>query len=147
MGLVVSGGNHDNWDTLAKLPVEDDGMATWRSRIRVLPRGGRTKIEGLAVAALGGAFSVDYEHRTKGRDWWANEEPTAVEAIALVAGGPIDILITHDSPAGVPPKSDFDLPPELVEKAERTCILLREVVDATTVPPRILRPLASEADP
>lgn len=134
MTLIVSGGNHDNWETLAKLPVEDDGLATVRSNIRVLPRGSRTKIEGLAVGALGGAFSVDYEHRTEGKDWWANEEPTAAEARALVAGGPIDILITHDAPAGVPLKGDFELRPDLVEKAEHTRLLLREVVNAIAVP-------------
>lgn len=37
--LIVSGGNHDNWETLAKLPVEPDGTAAVRSNIRVLPRG------------------------------------------------------------------------------------------------------------
>jgi predicted phosphodiesterase len=35
--LIVSGGNHDNWETLEKLPVHDDGLATFRSNIRVLP--------------------------------------------------------------------------------------------------------------
>jgi hypothetical protein len=70
--LVVSGGNHDNWDTLAKLNVESDGLATIRSNIRVLPRGGRTTLEGLTVGGLGGAFSVDYQQRTEGKDWWQN---------------------------------------------------------------------------
>lgn len=134
MTLVVSGGKHDNWETIAKLPAEDDGMGTVRSNIRVLPRGGRTEIEGLAVGALGGAFSVDYEHRTAGKDWWASEEPTPAEAKGLVAGGPIDILITHDAPAGVPLKGDFELRPELSKKAEETRVLLREVVDLMGVP-------------
>ncbi|GAA1127051.1 metallophosphoesterase [Arthrobacter flavus] len=40
--LVVSVGNHDNHDSVAKLKVEDDGLATFRSNIRILPRGGRT---------------------------------------------------------------------------------------------------------
>lgn len=132
--LVISGGNHDNWETIARLPVDDDGTATIRSNIRVLPRGGRTVIEGLVVGALGGAFSVDYRHRTPSKDWWANEEPTAEEADALIAGGPLDLLITHDAPAGVPLKGDFELQPELAEKAERTRVLLREVVDSLRVP-------------
>lgn len=132
--LVVSGGNHDNWDTLEKLLVEDDGLATIRSNIRVLPRGGRTMIEGLAVGGLGGAFSVDYEYRTEAKNWWANEEPTHEEADALVAGGPLDILITHDAPTGVPLTGDFRLSPELTEKANRTRNLLREVVDSLAVP-------------
>jgi hypothetical protein len=109
--LIVSGGNHDNWETLEKLPVEANGLATFRSNIGVLPRGGRAEISGLVVGALGGAFSVDQDHRAQGRDWWSNEEPTPEEALILVAGGPLDVLITHDAPAGVPLKGDFDLPP------------------------------------
>lgn len=132
--LIVSGGNHDNWETLASLLVEPDGTAAVRSHIRVLPRGGRTTIEGLVVGGLGGAFSVDYQHRTEGKDWWSTEEPTQEEAQKLVAGGPLDILITHDAPAGVPLKGDFRLSPEMAERAKRTRLLLRQVVDSLAVP-------------
>lgn len=132
--LVVSGGNHDNWETLDTLIAEEDGLANIGSNIRVLPRGGRTVIQGLAVGGLGGAFSVDYEYRTEGKDWWAREEPTRLEAEALVNGGHLDILITHDAPAGVPLRGDFQLSPEMIEKADRTRNLLREVVDVLTVP-------------
>ena len=132
--LIVSGGNHDNWDTLQKLAVDSDGMATVRSNIRVLPRGGRTLLEGLAIGGLGGAFSVDYQHRTVGKDWWRTEEPTPEEAAALVAGGPLDVLITHEAPSGVPLDGDFQLSVELTAKAERTRVLLKEVVDSITVP-------------
>jgi hypothetical protein len=132
--LVVSGGNHDNWKTLAALPVESDGTAAFRSNIRILPRGGRTVIEGLVIGALGGACSVDSEYRTEGKDWWRNEEPTIEEAAKLVDGGPLDILITHDVPLGVPLKGDFELRPEVAERAERTRVLLRQVVDSLAVP-------------
>lgn len=132
--LIISGGNHDNWDTLEKLPVDSDGMATVRSNIRVLPRGGRTVLEGLTIGGLGGAFSVDYRHRTVGKDWWRTEEPTPQEAVALVAGGPLDILISHDAPSGVPLNGDFQLDAELTAKAERTRVLLRDVADSITVP-------------
>lgn len=128
--LIVSGGNHDNWDTLEKLPVEEDGLATFRSNIRVLPRGGRTEIAGLVVGGLGGAFSVDQEHRTEGKDWWRNEEPTSEDAQRLIAEGPVDVLITHDAPAGFPLTSEFGLPPEIISQAEQTRILLREVTDS-----------------
>jgi hypothetical protein len=132
--LIVSGGNHDNWETLGKLPIEADGLASVRSHIKVLPRGGRATMDGLVIGALGGAFSVDYEHRTEGKDWWSNEEPTREEAENLIAGGSLDILITHDAPAGVPLKGDFELRPELAERAERTRLLLRQVVDCLAVP-------------
>jgi hypothetical protein len=132
--LIVSGGNHDNWDTLDQMAIEADGLASARSNIKVLPRGGRTTLDGVVVGALGGAFSVDYEHRTEGKDWWSNEEPTPSEAEKLMAGGPVDILIAHDAPSGVPLKGDFELGPELAEQAERTRLLVRQVVDALAVP-------------
>lgn len=127
--LIVSGGNHDNWDTLSKLSTDADGLATFRSNIRILPRGGRTWIAGLEVGGLGGAYSVDQEYRTQGRDWWSNEEPTRADAERLLNGGPVDVLITHDAPAGVDVKSKFELPPEVANRADRTRALLREVVD------------------
>ncbi|WP_284753200.1 metallophosphoesterase [Arthrobacter sp. efr-133-R2A-120] len=132
--LIVSGGNHDNWETLTKLPVGEAGTAFVRSNIRVLPRGGRMKVEGLVIGALGGAFSVDYEHRTEGKDWWADEEPTPEDAKRLITGGPLDILITHDAPAGIAVKGDVELRPILSSKAERTRTLIGEVVDALAVP-------------
>jgi hypothetical protein len=33
MRLIVSPGNHDNWETIFKVPVEGSGLATWRSNI------------------------------------------------------------------------------------------------------------------
>lgn len=132
--LIVSGGNHDNWKTISELPVEPDGTAAFRSNIRVLPRGGRTIVEGLVIGGLGGAFSVDYEHRTEGKDWWPNEEPTQEEAGKLIAGGPLDVLITHDAPSGVPVRGGIELRSELAERAKRTRLLLRQVVDSLAVP-------------
>jgi hypothetical protein len=134
MTLIVSGGNHDNWSTLATLPIDGDGLATFRSNIRVLPRGGRATIRGLLVGGLGGAFSPDYRHRTEGKDWWADEEPTPGEARNLLEGGPVDVLITHDAPAGVPLKGDLALAADLKKRAERTRTLLREVVDELAPP-------------
>ena len=49
-------------------------------------------------------------------------------------GGPVDVLITHDVPAGVTVTSKFDLPPDVRLKADRTRVLLREVVDFLAPP-------------
>ncbi|OOP59424.1 hypothetical protein BMF89_20525 [Arthrobacter sp. SRS-W-1-2016] len=129
MTLLVSPGNHDNLSSINLLEVQEDGLISWRSNIKVLPKGGRTVIDGLRVGGLGGAFSVDKARRREGRDWWANEEPTVAQAERLIAGGDLDVLITHDVPAGVPMKPGLDLSPEIVAQADRTRILLRETVD------------------
>lgn len=126
--LVLSVGNHDNHDTAAKLEAQDDGLASYRSNIKILPRGSRSIIEGLTIGGLGGAYSVDQKRRTEGKDWWAREEPTQEEADQLVAGGPVDILITHDVPASVPMKGDLELPADTIVRAEKTRILLDETV-------------------
>lgn len=127
--LVVSPGNHDNLSAINLLKVQDDGLITWRSNIKVLPKGGRTVIDGLRVGGLGGAFSVDKSRRREGKDWWADEEPTPEEAARLIAGGELDVLITHDVPAGVPVRSGLELPPGIIAQADRTRILLRETVN------------------
>lgn len=127
--LVVSPGNHDNLSAINLLDVREDGLISWRSNIRVLPKGGRTVIDGLRVGALGGAFSVDKAWRREGKDWWPDEEPTAEQAEQLIAGGDLDVVITHDVPAGVPMKPGTDLPPEILAQADRTRVLLRETVD------------------
>lgn len=132
--LVCSPGNHDNASAINKLEVEDDGLITWRSNIRILPKGGRTVVEGLRVGGLGGAFSVDQDWRKEGKDWWADEEPTVEQAENLIAGGHVDILITHDAPLGVPVRSKFDLPEDVADQAERTRVLLRGVVDRLAPP-------------
>ena len=77
-------------------------------------------IGGLTVGALGGAYSVDQEYRTAGKDWWPNEEPTTSEARKLMNGGPVDVLITHDVPAGVTVEPMFVLPAEIRTKADCT---------------------------
>lgn len=97
------------------------------------------------VGALGGAFSVDYEHRVEGKDWWANEDPTLKDAKNLMDGGPLDLLITYDAPAGVPIKGDFELRPEIAERANQTRELLRQVVDTLVVPHAFLWALALAA--
>lgn len=137
MRLLVSPGNHDNWDTILKLEPGEDDLARWRSKIWILPRGGRTTVEGLTIGGLGGAFSIDSDLRTEGKDWWADEEPTLEEAQRLIEDGVVDILVTHDAPLSVPLKSDLKLPVSLIERANQTRILLDDVV-AKLKPPHLI---------
>lgn len=127
--LYISPGNHDCLVRVDKRPVDDEGWITWRSNIKVLPKGGRSVIGGLVVGHLGGAYSVDGpDFRTIGKDWWPDEEPTMEQAERLIAGGPVDLLVTHDAPTGVDVVQKFDLPAEIKERADRTRHLLAKVV-------------------
>lgn len=125
--LYVSPGNHDCLVNINERSVDDEGWITWRSNIKVLPRGSRSIIGGLVVGALGGAASADRELRTEGLDWWPDEEPTVEQAERLIAGGPVDLLVTHDAPTGVDVVPKFDLLAEIKERADQTRHLLAYV--------------------
>lgn len=129
--VYVTPGNHDNHDTVNALPTRKDGWLTLTDRIFVAPRPHRWTHGGRTFASLSGAFSVDYQHLREGVDWWADEEPTMVDA-ATLGDGHADILITHDVPHGVPVRSKFHLP-DLVElRAHMVRDAVTEAVRRTT---------------
>lgn len=130
MYLVFIDGNHDNHHDLRALPLDDDGMATVRPRIRYLPRGSRFTYMGLTIGGLGGAYSVDREWRTEGKDWWPEEDVTDEDVDRLVHGGPVDILLTHDAPQGVKVRIDSSLPSDVWVASLATRVRLRRAVDA-----------------
>jgi hypothetical protein len=38
---------------------------------------------------------------TASKDWWPQEELTPVDLSRWITGGPVDVVLTHDAPAGV----------------------------------------------
>ncbi len=98
--MVFVDGNHEDHPQLAALP-KSGGLGEVRPHIWHLPRGTRWEWGGLRCAALGGATSVDRALRTPGLDWWDGESLTEQDVATFVAGGPCDLAITHDRPAGV----------------------------------------------
>lgn len=65
-----------------------------------LPRGCSWEWHGVRFRALGGGFSIDHAVRTPGHDWFPIEEvPSITEAERAIAGGPADVLLSHDFPA------------------------------------------------
>jgi hypothetical protein len=50
--------------------------------------------------SFGGAASVDYEDRTENRDWWATEAPSDRDVAQAIAGGRVDVLLTHETVDG-----------------------------------------------
>lgn len=45
---------------------------------------------------------MDRLWRTAGRDWWPDEAITDEHVHAAIAGAPVDVMITHESPARTP---------------------------------------------
>lgn len=101
--MIVVPGNHEDYDQIEKIPVEEDGFQRLRERILLAPRGHRFELGGRSVVALGGAPSVDRTARQRSRSkvWWKQEAITAAEAQRTIDGGEADIMFTHDAPNGV----------------------------------------------
>jgi hypothetical protein len=96
-------GNHENHHQLAALQPGPDGRALLCPRVWWLPRGHRWEWHGLRWLALGGAVSLDRVHRREGKSWWPEESITQEQVDKAIAGGPADVMVTHDCPMGLLP--------------------------------------------
>lgn len=106
--FYVVPGNHENYDVINALPVEEDGWQHLKSNILLAPRGHRWVWDGVSFVALGGAPSVDRSWRRQ-RDankphdpcWWEAEAITLEDVSNVAAGGYADVMIGHDAPNGI----------------------------------------------
>jgi len=95
-------GNHECFPVLERFPLIVDGRRQLTEHIFHLPRGFRWTWSGIRFLAVGGAYSIDRPWRQQDVSWWAGETITDDDVAAAVAGGPVDALVAHDCPAGVP---------------------------------------------
>lgn len=135
-GLWFVDGNHEDFTQFAKFRKAGDGRArVGRSgRVWHLPRGHRWEWHGRTWLACGGGVSLDRAGRTEGVSWWPEEEITAEQEAAITGGGQVDVLVSHDCPAGVrhafpPPPSWWALRDLARSDAHRE--RLQRIVDAT----------------
>jgi predicted phosphodiesterase len=108
-------GNHENYDSLAIHRaqgggIDDRGFVVLRSNIRSTDKALVWTHEGLTFGAVGGAVSIDRDHRTEGRSWWP-QEATTPDDISLfrdmLGDNRVDVLLTHDSPTNLPVWNGF----------------------------------------
>jgi len=116
MQLWFLDGNHEDYSMLSRLRPGRDGLRRVTDRIWHVPRGHRWTWHGRQWLALGGAVSFDSAERTRGRDWWPDEEITTAQAAAIAAAGHADVLVSHDCPAGV--RHTFPAPPASWSRAD-----------------------------
>ncbi len=101
--FCVTLGNHEQWDEITPLLEKHPGEAVQVSELTwILPRPARLTISGRSVLSLGGASSVDREFRQEGVTWWPDEAITDAQVAEAISGGPADLMLTHESPAGTP---------------------------------------------
>jgi len=106
--LYFLDGNHEFFPRLLEFPVNADGLRWVSHNIAHLPRGYRIQIgDGTrTLAVLGGANSHDRQWRIAGESWWPEEQITDADLVAL-GTETADILLGHDSPAGVHTRRGF----------------------------------------
>ena len=104
MKIYVTLGNHEDYDLVDSFEKDGQGIAWFRHNIAVLPRVYGFRHNGLNFLSLGGAPSIDFQYRTFGRDWWAQEMISdedvelAIETAQELGG--VDVMLTHDAPDG-----------------------------------------------
>ncbi|QDE34844.1 metallophosphatase family protein [Microbacterium foliorum] len=101
--ILVTVGNHEQFDQITPLLDAHPGQAVRVSRLTwFLPRPARLTIGGRRVLSLGGAASVDRQSRIEGLTWFPDEAVSDESIAAAIAGGPADLMLTHEGPAGTP---------------------------------------------
>ncbi|MCC3299323.1 metallophosphoesterase family protein [Arthrobacter caoxuetaonis] len=130
MDMLFVDGNHDNHPALRALPRDEDGFGIISDRLKYIPRGHRFSIGGVRFAGLGGAFSINKQYLTQGLNWWPEEVLTR-DDIDTLGSGPVDVLLTHDVPAGIDLRKMFRLPEALERESHAGRILLRDAVRST----------------
>lgn len=119
LGLVFLPGNHENHPMLQRLSAaaerNEDGHYMLRPTIAYTGRVAAWTWDGLRIAAVGGAHSIDKDERVPGVSWWPEEMLQQEDIDAATALGPVDILFSHDAPVGVP----LPLVPDLASTVHR----------------------------
>ncbi|MDA8331220.1 MAG: metallophosphoesterase [Candidatus Dormibacteraeota bacterium] len=137
--VVFVDGNHEDHKALLQLPVRPDGFVEVTDRILWAPRGHRWTWQGVRFLALGGAYSIDRHERKldSGRWGWFKEEVISPEQAKLaIAGGPADVLLTHDAPVGALPQVTVYGPVKFLPGVQQSAGRVREVAEATN--PKLL---------
>lgn len=110
-----------------------DGFCKLSERVAWISRGHRWQWNGVRFGAIGGAFSVDWRHRTPGFTWWPDLEVPSPAEVDRLGSEPLDVLVLHDAPAGVPLErvSTFTLSESDQRRAQQPREFLRAAVELT----------------
>jgi predicted phosphodiesterase len=104
--ILFVDGNHENFDLLNALPVEErygGKVRKLRNNVFHLMRGEVYEIEGKTFFTFGGATSVDKHMREEQVDWWQEEVFCEAERLNAIrhlerTGNEVDCVITHTVP-------------------------------------------------
>jgi hypothetical protein len=135
INLYAMAGNHDDAAQIDGFEAEnrrdEDGMVVLGDGLRWISRGHRWQWEGVRFGSLGGAFSIDWQSRTPAVDWWPDAEEVQKADLEKLGTDRLDVLLTHDAPAGGTPNAELDGWPKNDAQSRVSQHLLRIAVEAT----------------
>jgi hypothetical protein len=94
-------GNHENYDALYAIPLDENGLRPIAPRVTHLPRGSTLTLGNTKFRAFGGAYSTDIDHRVPHKSWWEQETITEADLAKSIEAGSADVFLSHDAPDGV----------------------------------------------
>jgi hypothetical protein len=99
--IWVTPGNHEDWGQLAARFDARPGQPVQLSRVVwTLPRSYRFTIARKRWMSFGGAASLDLDWDGEGQEWQSGEAPTDSDVRTAIAGGLVDVLLTHETVNG-----------------------------------------------
>lgn len=133
--------NHENHVLPRQQQPDNSGMAPITERILYLPRGHRWEWSGVRFRAPGVRARSTGFQRVPGESWWP-EEAVLEADVERLGQQPLDGLLTHDAPEGVPLENGFRVDAHTEAMRRESRLRLGEAVTSTR--PRLLlqRPLA-----
>ena len=141
MEMYIILGNHEDYSQVRGLKKTPSGWFNFSGYplLNFAPRGHVWKEGNVRLAAMGGAGSIDRNLRTANVDWWADEEITDENITTLIANVQdlswerVDVLLSHDSPAGPKREGITSNPSWITPDVENYCwvqrVRLRRAVD------------------
>lgn len=93
-------GNHEDFNSIKKLPQNEISEIPEVERCFYIPRGCVVEIDSRKIMGFGGAVSIDKQYRVVNESWFIEESITD-EQINKLKHDKVDILVTHDSPLNI----------------------------------------------
>lgn len=131
-------GNHEDFEQLYSMPVNEHGVRPVTTGVWHLPRGLRWNWNGRTWLAMGGAVSLDRRRRKPFTEWWPQEAITMAEfGRAIDDDTPVDVMLSHDCPMSVdipdlPSLSEGWFSPEALAEAHAHREILQAIADSVT---------------
>ncbi|MFS0885013.1 metallophosphoesterase family protein [Aeromicrobium sp. 179-A 4D2 NHS] len=132
--LIWADGNHENHKAIRDItPRKSDGFVPTGDSGRLFwaPRAHRWNWLGVEFAAMGGAMSVNREDYTEGETLFSDLEEVKPGDVELLGDVKVNVMLTHDVPAGGYVFKHMHFPPWVERQAYESRELLRLAVENT----------------